>query len=126
MLVAPAVGAPALASWPRRCWNTVLLMLWFAWQSARGGVDVALRALRRTPDIDPEVLVVPVELPQGHARQLAQLMMNLMPGTLIQAEKQLTTPTHTQHTDTTDSAAAAGAWPVVVLHSISADLDAAN
>lgn len=101
-------------------------MLWFAWQSARGGVDVALWALRRTPDIDPEVLVVPVELPQGHARQLAQLMMNLMPGTLIQGEKQLTTPTHTQHTDTTDSAAAAGAWPVVVLHSISADLDAAN
>lgn len=86
VLLAPAPGRPAPGTWPRRCWFGAALVGWFLWQAVRGGVDVALRAVRRTPDIDPLVLTVPVDLPDGAARQVAQLLMNLMPGTLIQGE----------------------------------------
>ncbi|WP_169558502.1 Na+/H+ antiporter subunit E [Nesterenkonia alba] len=70
--------------WPARVWFTVLLIGWFLWQSARGGVDVALRAAKPHTDIAPAVVVAPVVLPPGHARHLAMLMMNLMPGSMIQ------------------------------------------
>lgn len=108
VLLTPAAARPSPGAWPRRCWSGASLATWFLWQAARGGVDVALRALRRTPDIDPQVLTVPVELPDAAARQVAQLMMNLMPGTLIQGEV------------TQDGS------PAVVLHTIAAELEPAR
>lgn len=80
----PPQGNPNPLAWPRRAWFVTLLLGWFLWQSAKGGVDVAIRALKRTPDIDPEVITAKVALPEGHARQVAMLMMNLMPGSMIQ------------------------------------------
>lgn len=47
----------------------------------RGGVDVALRAVKPTVDADPQVVVAPLELPPGAARQVALI---LMPGSMIQ------------------------------------------
>lgn len=73
-----------VATWPQRAWHTLVLIAWFAGKSALGGADVAVRALRRPVDIEPVVVRAPVQLPEGHARQLALLMMNLMPGSLVQ------------------------------------------
>lgn len=84
MALLPPLGPPAPARWPRRAWFSLRLAAWFLWQSASGGVDVARRAITATPDIEPTVVAAPVELPQGHALQLAMLMMNLMPGSMIQ------------------------------------------
>lgn len=80
----PPRGSPRPARWPRRLWFSVLLSLWFLGQSVVGGVDVARRAVRRQPDIDPTVIPAPVHLPEGHARQLAMVLMNLLPGSMIQ------------------------------------------
>ena len=80
----PPRHQPAPARWPRRMWFSLLLILWFLWQSARGGVDVARRAVTPTVDIEPAVVVAAVRLPRGHALQLAMLMMNLMPGSMVQ------------------------------------------
>lgn len=128
LLVPPARGVVGRAGftlhrWPQRCWYAVVLMLWFVKQSVRGGVDVALRALRREPDIDPLVVVAAVELPAGHARQLAMLMMNLMPGSLIQRdmpEKHLPDAKAADPAQTTDPG-----WGSVELHTIAAELDPA-
>lgn len=73
-----------LRSWPARAWGLATLAAWFLGQSVRGGVDVALRALRPAPDIEPAVLSAPIELPAGPARQVALILMNLMPGSMVQ------------------------------------------
>lgn len=70
--------------WPRRAWASVVLAGWFLWKSVAGGVDVSTRALKRTPDIAPAVVPAPYLLPDGNARQTATLLMNLMPGTMVQ------------------------------------------
>lgn len=62
----------------------VVLVVWFLWQSVIGGADVALRAVRRRVDVDPVIERAPFLLPEGHARQLALLLMNLMPGSMVQ------------------------------------------
>ncbi len=79
----PRRGVP-VRRWPRRLVAAVRLALWFAVSSVHGGVDVALRAVRWRVGIAPEVVCAPVELPAGGGRQLALLMMNLMPGTMVQ------------------------------------------
>lgn len=91
VIVATAVSLAVLppgpvrpATWARRTIAWITLAGWFGWQSVRGGVDVALRALRRTPDIAPEVFDAPQHLPTGDARQLAMVLMNLMPGSMVQ------------------------------------------
>lgn len=84
LILLPPQRGPHPVAWPRRVWFFALLLGWFLWQSAKGGVDVAIRALRVTPDIAPEVIAAEVELPEGHARQVAMLLMNLMPGSMIQ------------------------------------------
>lgn len=76
--------APAPGTWARRAVGTVSLLGWFLWQSVRGGVDVAVRALKPTPDVAPRVVVAPLEVPAGAARQLALILMNLMPGSMVQ------------------------------------------
>ncbi|GAB3849744.1 Na+/H+ antiporter subunit E [Nesterenkonia populi] len=84
LVLLPPRGGPELSRWPARVWGSLVLAGWFLWQSARGGVDVARRAARRVPDIEPAVVSVGVALPEGGARQAALLMMNLMPGTMVQ------------------------------------------
>lgn len=84
LVLMPPQGPPRPTRWPRRLWFGAMLAGWFLGQSVVGGIDVARRALRRHPDIEPAVVEAPVELPEGHARQMAMLMMNLMPGSMIQ------------------------------------------
>ncbi len=108
----PPQGTPQPARWPRRFWFGAVLACWFLGQSVAGGVDVARRALHRSPDIEPAVVRAPVELPEGHARQLAMLMMNLMPGSMIQR-----TPKESAAPDQED---------LLELHTLSAALDPAD
>lgn len=79
--------------WPARIWGTLVLAVWFLQQSIRGGFDVARRALTRNVDIEPEVVEVPVELPSGPGREVCYLLMNLLPGSMIQRVR--TTDQHT-------------------------------
>lgn len=64
--------------------RSLTLAGWFIGQAVVGGVDVAKRAVARTPDIDPAVLNADLVLPPGPAAELALLLMNLMPGTMVQ------------------------------------------
>ncbi|MCT2360647.1 MULTISPECIES: hypothetical protein [Kocuria] len=41
----------AARTWLRRAAGTLALLGWFLWQSARGGVDVALRAVDPDPGL---------------------------------------------------------------------------
>lgn len=75
---------PRVRQWPRRAQGIVLLTGWFLGKALLGGADVARRAARFTPDIDPVVVTAPLSLPPGHARQMALLLMNLMPGSMVQ------------------------------------------
>lgn len=80
----PPQRRPEPARWPQRVWFSLLLALWFLWQSVVGGVDVARRAITPRPDIEPTVVVAAVQLSDGHALQLSVLLMNLMPGSMVQ------------------------------------------
>lgn len=117
----PPSGPARITRWPRRLWFSLVLAGWFIGQSVAGGVDVALRALRRTPDIEPAVVRAPIQLPAGHGRELALLMMNLMPGSMAQ-----------RVTDGAGTAAEEGAdGPVVEareveLHTLAEELDPAR
>lgn len=71
---------------PGRVAATLRLVGWFLGQVVSGGVDVALRAVRRPVRIDPVQLRLPVLLPDGPARQVALGLVNLMPGSLVQQE----------------------------------------
>lgn len=77
-------GQPQPKRWPARVWGTIVLAAWFLQQSIRGGIDVARRALTRRVDIAPEVVDVDVELPEGPAREVCYLLMNLLPGSMVQ------------------------------------------
>lgn len=74
-------GAPSLR---QRITAIMTLPLWFIWKSMVGGVDVAWRALRSPVDIEPIVVKAECQLPNGNSLQMALLMMNLMPGTMVQ------------------------------------------
>ena len=63
--------------------GVTVLAGWFLYQAVAGGIDVARRAVQATPDIDPAVRAH-LHLPPGHGRELAMLLMNLMPGTMVQ------------------------------------------
>lgn len=54
----------------------------FLVQSVKGGVQVALMALRPRLDLRPAVLDIPMRLPEGRARVLLANTLNLLPGTL--------------------------------------------
>lgn len=121
----PPRGPVRVARWPRRAWHTLVLLGWFAGKSASGGADVAVRALRRPVDIDPAVVHAPVRLPEGHARQLALLMMNLMPGSMVQRAF----PDAGEGGGAPESAAAGpdgAAGPTVELHTLAVSLKPAE
>lgn len=73
---------PIRAGPARRSTAAVALAGWFLWRSVRGGVDVALRAVRPTLDIDPGFVSHRFRLPPGPARIAVMNLMNLMPGSL--------------------------------------------
>jgi multicomponent Na+:H+ antiporter subunit E len=54
----------------------------FLWDSLRGGLDVARRALHPRLPLRPVWLAYPVRLPAGAARVSLGNMLSLMPGTL--------------------------------------------
>lgn len=54
----------------------------FMVQSVKGGVQVALMALRPRLDLHPTVLDIPMRLPEGRARVLLANTLSLLPGTL--------------------------------------------
>lgn len=64
--------------------GAVALAGWFLYKAVAGGIDVARRAVLPTVDIEPAVVRARIHLPPGHARELAVLLMNLMPGTMVQ------------------------------------------
>lgn len=57
-------------------------LLFFLWNSLRGGVQVALMALRRRPGLRPATLEISLALPPGAPRLLLLNALTLMPGTL--------------------------------------------
>lgn len=87
MLLPPK--APTFRHWPARVWGTVLLVGWFFQQSVIGGVDVARRAMTRPVDVEPTVVNVAVALPEGAPQQLCFLLMNLLPGSMVQHVKRV-------------------------------------
>lgn len=80
---------PSVRHWPARLWGTIVLVAWFLQQSVIGGVDVARRAVWPTIDIAPAVVDVDVTLPEGPAQQLSLLLMNLLPGSMVQHVKDI-------------------------------------
>lgn len=54
----------------------------FAWQSVRGGVDVAGRALRPALPIEPEQIEFALRLPPGPARTFFAVVLSVLPGTV--------------------------------------------
>lgn len=57
-------------------------LLFFLWNSLRGGVQVAVMALRRRPGLQPAILEFSLALPAGAPRILLLNACTLMPGTL--------------------------------------------
>lgn len=57
-------------------------LLFFAAQSLRGGVTVALLALRPRLELRPDLRVLPLRLPPGAGRVLLADTLSLLPGTV--------------------------------------------
>lgn len=88
-LIALAVGA-GLVLHPRRDWTLRPLGLarfagFFLWQSLRGGIDVAARALNPRLPIAPAMVDYRLRLPEGPARVFLADVVSLLPGTLSAA-----------------------------------------
>jgi multicomponent Na+:H+ antiporter subunit E len=88
-----AVGAAAVAGLVRRRLGPgpfrpirpiglLRFVPYFLWESLRGGVDVALRAIRPRLALSPHLIEHPVGLPGGPARTLFAGVLSLLPGTL--------------------------------------------
>jgi multicomponent Na+:H+ antiporter subunit E len=72
---------------PTRCWRirslgAVRYAWYFAHQSILGGIDVALRAIRPSMPLDPELVEYRMRLEPEHARVLFADTVSLLPGTL--------------------------------------------
>lgn len=79
----------------RRVGAILTLPLWFVGKSIVGGTDVAWRAAKRPVDIEPAVVSAPCLLSPGDSREVALLMMNLMPGSMVQRVTDDTVELHT-------------------------------
>lgn len=60
-------------------------VLFFALASVRGGVQVAVRALRRHPDLRPAIMTVSLRLRDESERMLLVSVVSILPGTLATA-----------------------------------------
>ncbi len=86
----PVVIASALASWGLRAepaWSLrpvglARFLAVFLWQSFRGGLDVAFRALHPRLPLAPDFKVYTLRLPAGPARVFFANTLSLLPGTL--------------------------------------------
>lgn len=72
---------------PERGWHVrpvglVLFIAYFGWESVKGGVDVALRAMRPSMPINPGFVSFDVRLPTESSRVLLADTVSLLPGTL--------------------------------------------
>lgn len=97
-----SVAAPSLRL-TRRARAAGTLLVWLLWQSVRGGVDVAARALTNPVRVDPVEVVVPVRL-TGGARAVTLAVLGLTPGAIVSEVR--------EHE--------------AVIHAVSADVDAAQ
>lgn len=79
-LASLALLPPAASRWRWR--GALRFIAFFLWQSWRGGVDVAWRALDPRLPLDPQVLQYPLRLPAGLVRVLLVNTVSLLPGTL--------------------------------------------
>lgn len=84
VILALAVSLILLPPGPSRFSLTGLASFlgFFLVQSVKGGVQVALMALRPRLDLRPAVLDIPMRLPEGRARVFLANTLNLLPGTL--------------------------------------------
>lgn len=55
------------------------------WYSLLGGIDVALRVLRRRPRLDPGFIEIPLERPDGAEAIVLAYVLTLLPGSLVTA-----------------------------------------
>ncbi len=60
----------------------VRFLAFFLWNSLRGGLQVAVMALRRRPGLRPAILEISLALPPGAPRLLLVNAITLMPGSL--------------------------------------------
>lgn len=77
--------AVSFQSVPANQWSLAGLarfLPYFVWNSLRGGVDVAVRALRPGLPIDPAILRYEMRLDSAEARVLMADTVTLLPGTL--------------------------------------------
>jgi multicomponent Na+:H+ antiporter subunit E len=86
-LTVVAATAASLALVPPGTWRLRPLALlrfapFFVWESVRGGVDVAVRALRPALPIRPGYLRFPTRLRTGPARGFFATCLSLLPGTV--------------------------------------------
>lgn len=87
VVVVVAAVAVSLRLWPPgrpvpRLRQVPAFAFWFLRRSVDGGVDVALRAMRRPVDVTPGFLVLPVRLPPGGPSVVLVDVLSLLPGTL--------------------------------------------
>jgi multicomponent Na+:H+ antiporter subunit E len=84
--IAAAVATSLLlvppATWRWRLGGLVRFIPFFLWQSSRGGVDVARRALHPRLPILPGEFLYALRLPDGAARTFFTAALSLLPGTL--------------------------------------------
>ncbi len=60
----------------------VRFVAFFLWESLRGGIDVALRAVNPALPLNPHLIDYPLRLPDGNSRIVLMNTMSLLPGTL--------------------------------------------
>ena len=69
-------------SWRWTVGGFVRFLPFFVWQSVSGGTDVALRAVRPSMPLEPELLSYESRLPLNAARVFMANVTSLLPGTL--------------------------------------------
>ena len=69
-------------SWRWTAGGLVRFVPFFVWQSLSGGTDVALRAVRPSMPLEPELLSYESQLPLNAARVFMANTLSLLPGTL--------------------------------------------
>ena len=72
---------------PTDCWHwrfvgIARFLPFFVWESIRGSIDVARRALHPCCPLTPQLISYPLRLPDGPSRIFLANMVSLLPGTL--------------------------------------------
>jgi len=59
-----------------------IFLIYFLSRSLKGGIQVALMAVRRDPGLHPDIQIISLRLPEGLGRVILVNTLNLLPGTL--------------------------------------------